>query len=160
MQGFAAASEPDVHESVRTSLARMWDMVADVTGLDPVTVKSFLAFGMLLNNATALELGAPLITSVATTLHVSLDAAQWTLTIVLLTGTVAAPVVGRLGTGARRRTVVLGTLAVVAAGSVLTVLPLPFGVLLVGRAAQGCGLALTPLMMRWGPRLCVASRGK
>jgi predicted MFS family arabinose efflux permease len=93
------------------------------------------------------SLGAPLITSVATTLHVSLDAAQWTLTIALLTGAVATPVVGRLGTGARRRTVVLGTLAVVAAGSVLTVLPLPLGVLLAGRAAQGCGLALTPLMM-------------
>jgi predicted MFS family arabinose efflux permease len=93
------------------------------------------------------SLGAPLITSVATTLHVSLDAAQWTLTIALLAGAVATPVVGRLGTGARRRPVVLGTLAVIAAGSVLTVLPLPLGVLLAGRAAQGCGLALTPLMM-------------
>ncbi|HEY1666055.1 MAG TPA: TetR/AcrR family transcriptional regulator [Trebonia sp.] len=57
LQGFAAAGEPEVRESVRASLARMWDMVADVTGLDPVTVKSFLAFGMLLNNAAALELG-------------------------------------------------------------------------------------------------------
>jgi len=48
-------------------------------------------------------LGAPLITSVATTLHVSLAAAQWTLTIALLTGAVATPVLGRLGTGSRRR---------------------------------------------------------
>jgi len=56
LQGFAAASEPEVRESVRGSLARMWHTVADVTGLDPVTVKSFLAFGMLLNNAAALEL--------------------------------------------------------------------------------------------------------
>jgi predicted MFS family arabinose efflux permease len=93
------------------------------------------------------SLGAPLITSVATTLRVSLAAAQWTLTIALLTGAVATPVLGRLGTGSRRRAVVLGTLGVVVAGSVLTVLPLPFGALLAGRAAQGCGLALTPLMM-------------
>ena len=50
LQGFAAASEPEVREAVRASLARMWHTVADVTGLDPVTVKSFLAFGMLLNN--------------------------------------------------------------------------------------------------------------
>jgi len=56
LQGFAAASEPEVREAVRTSFARMWHTVADVTGLDPVTVKSFLAFGMLLNNAAALEL--------------------------------------------------------------------------------------------------------
>jgi AcrR family transcriptional regulator len=56
LQGFAAASEPEVREAVRASFARMWHTVADVTGLDPVTVKSFLAFGMLLNNAAALEL--------------------------------------------------------------------------------------------------------
>src|ERR1700691_2143884 len=56
LQGFAAASEPEAREAVRTSFARMWDTVADTTGLDPVTVKSFLAFGMLLNNAAALEL--------------------------------------------------------------------------------------------------------
>ena len=35
------------------------------------------------------SLGAPLITNVATTLRVSLDAAQWTLTIALLSGAVA-----------------------------------------------------------------------
>jgi MFS family permease len=93
------------------------------------------------------SLGAPLITRVATTLHVSLDAAQWTLTIALLAGAVATPVLGRLGTGRRRRPVVLGTLVVVAVGSLLTVLPLPLGALLIGRAAQGCGLAVTPLMM-------------
>lgn len=56
LQGFAAAGEPAVREAVRASFARMWQTVADVTGLDPVTVKSFLAFGMLLNNAAALEL--------------------------------------------------------------------------------------------------------
>ena len=33
----------------------MWDTVADTAGLDPVTVKSFLAFGMLLNNVAALD---------------------------------------------------------------------------------------------------------
>lgn len=56
LQGFAAAGEPAVREAVRASFARMWQTVAEVTGLDPVTVKSFLAFGMLLNNAAALEL--------------------------------------------------------------------------------------------------------
>jgi AcrR family transcriptional regulator len=56
LQGFAAASEPEVREAVRASFQRMWHAVADTTGLDPVTVKSFLAFGMLLNNSAALEL--------------------------------------------------------------------------------------------------------
>ena len=54
---------------------------------------------------------------------------------------------GRLGSGPRRRAVVLATLGVVVAGSVLTVLPLPFAVLLVGRAAQGVGGGLIALMM-------------
>ncbi|MFI6764543.1 MFS transporter [Streptomyces sp. NPDC050355] len=97
--------------------------------------------------AAVASLGAPLITSVATTFHVSLDSAQWTLTIALLSGAVATPILGRLGAGPHRRATILVTLAVVVAGSALTVLPLPFAWLLVGRAAQGVGLGLTALMM-------------
>jgi predicted MFS family arabinose efflux permease len=97
--------------------------------------------------AAVASLGAPLITSVATTFHVSLDSAQWTLTITLLSGAVATPVLGRLGAGPHRRATILATLAVVVAGSAFTVLPLPFAWLLAGRAAQGVGLGLTALMM-------------
>lgn len=93
------------------------------------------------------SLGTPLITSVATTFHVSLDSAQWTLTISLLSGAIATPVLGRLGAGPHRRATILATLAVAVAGSALTVLPLPFAWLLAGRAAQGVGLGLTALMM-------------
>jgi predicted MFS family arabinose efflux permease len=93
------------------------------------------------------SLGAPLITSVATTFQVSLASAQWTLTITLLSGAIATPVLGRLGAGPHRRGTILATLAVVVAGSALTVLPLPFAWLLVGRGAQGIGLGLTALMM-------------
>ncbi|URM99432.1 MFS transporter [Actinomadura madurae] len=99
--------------------------------------------------AAVASLGTPLITSVATTFHVSLDSAQWTLTIALLSGAVATPVLGRLGAGPHRRATILATLAIVVVGSALTVLPLPlpFAWLLVGRAAQGVGLGLTALMM-------------
>jgi AcrR family transcriptional regulator len=55
LQGLAACGDREVRELVRTRMARMWDTVADGTGLDPVTVKSFLAFGMLLNNVAALD---------------------------------------------------------------------------------------------------------
>ncbi|MFE2926134.1 MFS transporter [Streptomyces goshikiensis] len=97
--------------------------------------------------AAVASLGTPLITSVATSFHVSLGSAQWTLTIALLSGAVATPVLGRLGAGPHRRATILATLAVVVAGSALTVLPLPFAWLLAGRAAQGVGLGLTALMM-------------
>ncbi|MZD10443.1 MFS transporter [Streptomyces sp. SID5785] len=97
--------------------------------------------------AVVASLGTPLITSVATTFHVSLDSAQWTLTVALLSGAVATPVLGRLGAGPHRRATILVTLSVVVVGSALTVLPLPFAGLLTGRAAQGVGLGLTALMM-------------
>ncbi|WP_460935976.1 MFS transporter [Phycicoccus ginsengisoli] len=97
--------------------------------------------------AAVASLGTPLITSVATAFHVPLGSAQWTLTVALLSGAVATPVLGRLGAGPHRRATILTTLAVVVAGSALTVLPLPFAWLLAGRAAQGVGLGLTALMM-------------
>jgi predicted MFS family arabinose efflux permease len=93
------------------------------------------------------SLGAPLITRVAASYGVSLAAAQWTLTVTLLSGAVAAPLIGRLGAGRRRRAATLGTLTVVTAGSLCTVLPGPFALLIIGRAAQGVGLGLGPLLM-------------
>ncbi|MBT2209318.1 MFS transporter [Actinomadura sp. NEAU-AAG7] len=93
------------------------------------------------------SLGAPLITEVAGGFGVSLAAAQWTLTAPLLVGALATPVLGRLGAGPHRRRVVLATLAVVVAGSLLTVVPSAFGWLLAGRVAQGAGLGLPALMM-------------
>ncbi len=57
LQGFAACGDGEVRDLVRSRVARMWDAVAGTSGLDPVTVKTFLAFGMLLNNAAALDVG-------------------------------------------------------------------------------------------------------
>ncbi|CAH0141151.1 MFS transporter [Microbacterium sp. Bi121] len=91
--------------------------------------------------------GAPLITSVAIDLGVPLDAAQWTLTITLFSGAISAPVLGRLGAGPQRRSTILVVLASVAAGGLLTALPLPFWTLLLGRALQELGLGVVALLM-------------
>lgn len=75
LQGFAACGDSEVRDLVRTGVARMWTTVADTTGLDPVTVKSFLAFGMLLNNGAALdieELEEPWARGVRTRIHAGL----------------------------------------------------------------------------------------
>jgi predicted MFS family arabinose efflux permease len=116
------------------------------TRSEPRSLAPSLLFIALVAAAVG-SLGAPLITSVATTFKVSLAAAQWTLTITLLSGAIATPLLGRLGAGPHRRGAILATLGVVVAGSALTVLPLPFAWLLVGRGAQGVGLGLTALMM-------------
>ncbi|MEU8416906.1 MFS transporter [Amycolatopsis japonica] len=93
------------------------------------------------------SVGAPLITPVATGMHVSLDAAQWTLTVTLFSGAIAGPVLGRLGSGPYRRATILGTLALVMTGGLLTVLPLPYAALLIGRGMQGLGVAAGALLM-------------
>ncbi|MFQ1002958.1 MFS transporter [Modestobacter sp. SSW1-42] len=91
------------------------------------------------------SLGAPLVPAIAEANGVSVADAQWSLTVTLLVGAVATPVIGRLGDGRHRRTVVLAVLGVVLAGSVLAALPLGLGWLIAGRALQGVGMGLTPL---------------
>jgi MFS family permease len=93
------------------------------------------------------SLGAPLIPSVARSLHISLDSAQWSLTVALLSGAIAAPVLGRLGDGLHRRPTILGGLAVVFAGSIIAGLAHSLPVLVVGRTMQGVGLGIAPATM-------------
>jgi AcrR family transcriptional regulator len=56
LQGLAACGDDEVRDAVRASFASMWQAVAQATGLEPVTVKSFLAFGMLLNSSAAMDI--------------------------------------------------------------------------------------------------------
>jgi MFS family permease len=91
------------------------------------------------------SLGAPLIPAIAADTGATLAQAQWALTVTLVTGAVATPVLGRLGDGPHRRRVVLAVLCVVVLGGVLAALPLGLGWLVAGRGLQGFGLGLTPL---------------
>lgn len=121
------------------------DDSGDVTARDGRL--SVALFCTALSGAVIGSVGAPLITPVATGMHVSLDAAQWTLTVTLFIGAIAGPVLGRLGSGPYRRTTILATLALVAVGGLLTVLPLPFAALLIGRGLQGLAVAVGALLM-------------
>jgi predicted MFS family arabinose efflux permease len=93
------------------------------------------------------SLGAPLLVTVAQNFHTSVSTAQWSLTVTLITGAVASPVLGRLGDGRRRRETIIVSLSLVTAGGVLTAVAPSFAVLLIGRAFQGVGLGLVPLTM-------------
>jgi MFS family permease len=109
----------------------------------PALVPVLIYLAMLV--AVISSLGAPLVPAIAEANDVSVTSAQWSLTITLVVGAVATPVIGRLGDGRHRRTVVLVVLTVVFLGSVLAALPLGLGWLIAGRALQGVGLGLTPL---------------
>ena len=77
----------------------------------------------------------------------SLSTGEWILTITLLTGALATPVMGRLADGPRQRAVILVALAAVVAGCVLSAVSNGFTVLIIGRALQGVGLGLLPVAM-------------
>ncbi|WEV78722.1 MFS transporter [Janibacter cremeus] len=102
---------------------------------------------VLLTTITAVagSLGAPLVPGIARDFGVPLGAAQWSLTLTMLAGAVATPVIGRLSGGrARMRAVVLG-LGGATLGGLLCALPLGFGAFLAGRTLQGLGYGLTPV---------------
>src|SRR6266568_2926062 len=115
----------------------------------PRLLAAVLVFLAVQSTAVA-SLGTPLLPTVQRVERVSLAASQWTLTITLLAGAVATPLMGRLGDGRLRRRTTVGAVAVMLAGCVLSAVPLSaqpagFAVFLGGRALQGAGLGLVPL---------------
>jgi MFS family permease len=97
--------------------------------------------------AVVSSLGAPLIPTLSQADGVSLSTGEWILTITLLTGALATPVMGRLADGPRQRRVILVALTSVVVGCVLSALSNGFMLLLVGRGLQGVGLGLLPVAM-------------
>src|ERR1700683_3429219 len=86
--------------------------------------------------AVVSSLGAPLIPTLSRTNGVSLSTGEWILTITLLPGALATPVMGRLADGPRQRAVMLTGLGTVVAGCVLAAVSNGFVVLIIGRAMQ------------------------
>jgi AcrR family transcriptional regulator len=58
MQGFSAASDPDIQEAVRSKYGEIIREVATLSGAPPDEVFRFFAHGMMLNIITALDLPA------------------------------------------------------------------------------------------------------
>jgi MFS family permease len=103
------------------------------------------------------SLGAPIVPTVVKEQGVPIETAQWLLTVTLLVGVVATPVLGRLGDGRHSRNVLAAALGIVAAGSVLAATAHGFAQLLAGRALQGVGQGALPMVIavareHMGPR--------
>lgn len=54
LQAFAAAGDAEVQAAVRLSFGNLWQIVSNTAGLDAVQIKTFMAYGMLLNTNAAL----------------------------------------------------------------------------------------------------------
>ncbi|MFF3429467.1 MFS transporter [Streptomyces sp. NPDC002602] len=87
----------------------------------------------------------PLLPHVPDLTGASPGAAGWLVTITLLTGAVFTPVLGRVGDMYGKRRVLLASLGVLTAGSVLCAAGSDIGILITGRALQGAALAVIPL---------------
>ncbi|MBI3256881.1 MAG: MFS transporter [Actinobacteria bacterium] len=110
----------------------------------PGRITAALMIGSLTVSLTS-TLGTPLIPTIARSQGVSLQTAQWLLTITLLVGAVMTPVLGRLGDGSQRVRLLQITLGSVVVGSLVAGTADNFTQLLVGRAIQGIGYATVPL---------------
>ncbi|MCF8572169.1 MFS transporter [Gordonia sp. HY002] len=91
------------------------------------------------------SLGMLLVPSIASELDVSVSAAQWMLTVNLLVGAVATPIMGRLSDGRNTKRLLLISLAVILVGSIVAGSAPTFGVFLVGRALQGLTYGIVPV---------------
>jgi EmrB/QacA subfamily drug resistance transporter len=91
------------------------------------------------------SLVAPALPEIQHSLHVSESAVTWVLTAYLLSASVATPLLGRLGDIYGKERVLVGVLAALAVGTVVSALATSLPVLVGGRAIQGAGGGIFPL---------------
>jgi EmrB/QacA subfamily drug resistance transporter len=87
----------------------------------------------------------PLIPSLPTILGTNASDASWVITVTLLAAAVITPVSGRLGDLYGKRRVLLASVAVLIAGSVVSALASSLVPMVVGRGLQGCAMGVIPL---------------
>lgn len=90
-------------------------------------------------------LGILLVPSIARAYDVSVSGAQWMLTVSLLAGVIATPIMGRLSDGRRKRTVLVASIVIIGVGSVVCAVAPTFGVFLAGRVLQGLSYGVYPV---------------
>ncbi len=104
------------------------------------------------------SLGMLLVPTISRELHVSVGTAQWMLTINLLIGAVATPVMGRLSDGPNKKRVLVVALSVILLGSVIAAVAPNFTVFLIGRAMQGLTYGIVPVTIALARRYLPAAK--
>ncbi|HLS49578.1 MAG TPA: MFS transporter [Actinomycetaceae bacterium] len=96
-------------------------------------------------SSTAQTLVVPLIPELPRIFDTSLANASWIITITLLTGAVATPVVGRLADMYGKKRMLLIAVAPFMLGSITCAIATDVGVMVVGRGLQGMAMGVVPL---------------
>src|SRR6201997_454568 len=87
----------------------------------------------------------PALPTIQRDLHTTETGVAWLLTGYLLSASVATSIIGRLGDMYGRERLLLSTLVILAAGTLLGALSHSLGVLIVARVIQGTGGGIFPL---------------
>ncbi|MGW1212833.1 MFS transporter [Streptomyces sp. NPDC002499] len=87
----------------------------------------------------------PIVPELPTLLHASASNTAWAVTATLLAAAVATPVVGRLGDMIGKRRMLLVSIVLLVAGSVVCALADSLVPMIIGRALQGLSAAVVPL---------------
>lgn len=103
-----------------------------------------LAFGGIVVSLSQ-TLVIPLLAILPAILDTSAVNASWVVTVTLLAGAVAGPVMGRLGDLYPKKYVLIGCTVIMVIGSVLCALSASLWPMLIGRALQGVGIGVVPI---------------
>lgn len=97
--------------------------------------------------ATAIvsSLGMLLVPSISSQFNVDVATAQWMLTVNLLAGAIATPILSRLSDGPHKKRLLMVSLGIMFVGSVLAAAAPNFPLFLTGRALQGLSYGIVPI---------------
>jgi MFS family permease len=138
----------EAQESTHLAIAEPWR--------ERLFVPTLVTIGLVM--AMMSSLGAPLVPTIAKANDVSLGTGQWLLTATLLSGAIAAPIMGQLADGRHRRLVILCALVIVMIGCIIAAAVNNFVILILARGLQGLGLGLVAVAMVMARRHLPAKR--
>jgi MFS family permease len=108
-----------------------------------LTLLALAAAGMVVSVQQTLVI--PLLPVLMRHFHASVGTVTWVFTASLLAGAVGTPLLSRFGDMYGKKNLILFTIGLLLAGSVVCALATSLGVLIAGRALQGTSAALIPL---------------
>ncbi|ROZ53019.1 MFS transporter [Rhodococcus sp. WS1] len=111
-----------------------------------------------LTSAIVSSLGMLLVPTISEEMDIPVSAGQWMLTINLLVGAVATPIMGRLSDGPHKKRLLLSSLVIVLVGSIIAAAAPNFTVFLVGRALQGLAYGIAPVTISLARRYLSESK--
>ncbi len=111
-----------------------------------------------LSTAIVSSLGMLLVPSIAVEMNVPVSTAQWMLTINLLAGAIATPVMGRLSDGPHKKKLLLVALSLILFGSIVAAVAPNFTIFLIGRALQGLSYGIVPVTISLARRYVPATK--